>query len=49
MPTHVHRHHATLYPTGAGKVVNALHRNKDMPEALRSRAKELLGKWKALA
>ena len=41
----MHRHHATLYPTGAGKVVNS----KDMPEALRSRAKELVAKWKALS
>ena len=36
-------------PSGAGKVVSALHRSKDMPEALRSRAKELVGTWKALA
>ena len=40
----MHRHHATLYPTGAGKVVNS----KDMPEALRSRAKELVATWKVL-
>ena len=50
--THANTHAATTppcTPSGAGKVVNALHRNKDMPEALRSRAKELVGTWKALA
>ena len=47
MPTHMPPPPCT--PSGAGKVVNALHRNKDMPEALRSRAKELVGTWKALA
>ena len=38
-------HHATSYPTGAGKVV----KSKDMPEALSSRAKELVARWKTLA
>ena len=37
-------YHATSYPTGAGKAVNS----KDMPEALSSRAKELVVRWKAL-
>ena len=43
MPTY--HHHATSYPTGAGKAVTS----KDMPVALRSRAKELVEKWKTLA
>ena len=38
-------HHDTSYPTGAGKAVNS----KDMPVALRSRAKELKKVWKTLA
>ena len=45
MPTHMHHHHANSYPSGAGKVVHS----KDMPEALRSRAKELVGTWRGLA
>ena len=46
--THTNTHAATtphLYPTGAGRVVNS----KDMPEALRTRAKELVRAWGALS
>ena len=42
-------HHATSYPTGAGKDVQNLKNNKDMPEALRSRAEELKKRWMTLA
>ena len=46
--THANTHAATTppcTPSGAGRVVNS----KDMPEALRSRAKELVGTWRGLA
>ena len=45
-------HAATTPPcttSGAGRVVCALHRSNDMPEALRSRAKELVAMWMTLA
>jgi len=46
---HTCRHHATLYPTGADMVVNGMVVNsKDMPEALRSRAKGLFRTWMTL-